>query len=71
MIFFNRVLSQMPLVFVLHLVRNEHLVLLLQVKSCLALCSPLGFYYICNFSSNPSLLLPADPATLREILAYI
>lgn len=61
----------MPLVFVLHLVRNEHLVLLFQVESCLALCSPLGFYYICNFRSNLSLPLPADPARLREILACI
>lgn len=27
----------------------------------LALYAPLGFYYICNLRSNPSLSLPADP----------
>lgn len=37
----------------------------LYVKSCLALCPPQGFYYICNFRSNLSLLLPANPTTLR------
>jgi hypothetical protein len=61
----------MPQVFVLHLVRSEHLVLLLQAESCLTLCSSLEFYYICNFRSNLSLPLPADPTAVREILAYI
>lgn len=57
--------------FVLHVVRSECPFLLLQAEGCLALCPPLGFYYICNCRFNLPLPLPANPTTLREILAYI